>query len=326
MLSTPVFSELARIFPDAELHVLTTPAAASLVKSHPLLTAVHTFDKRKSERGLKGIWQMARRLRSERFTHAFCLHKSHRTAAVMLLSGIAQRYGFREANWSWVYTQRSTRKEYAHEVQRNLAVLKPLGVDPAAFVGTMQLGVGPEDEHRAGELLQPVEADAIIAVAPGSVWATKRWTTAGFAEVSAYFIEKRYAVVLIGGPDDRKAAEEIEALVGSSSLLNLVGACGLSVSAGILRRAALLVTNDSAPLHIAAAVGTPVVAVFCATVPEFGFGPWGVPNVVLGVEGLTCRPCGSHGGNTCPTGTHACQLQVQATAVIEAANRLLEAQ
>ena len=162
----------------------------------------------------------------------------------------------------------------------------------------------------------------LLGVAPGSVWATKRWTSKGFAEVIESFHNEGYAVVLIGGPGDREVGKEIEELCGIS-LRNLIGEVSLLVSAAIVSKLRLLVTNDSAPLHLASATGTPVVAVFCATVPEFGYGPWQVPSETVGVSGLSCRPCGRHGGNICPTGTHACQLELSSAMVIDAAKKVL---
>ena len=187
----------------------------------------------------------------------------------------------------------------------------------------MSLPVLDETAAEAKELLSGVSSRA-IAVAPGSVWATKRWTVEGFASVSEAFLQQGFSVVLIGGPDDVEAGKKIESLLSTrDGLINLIGRCSLPVSAAVIDRMDLLVSNDSAPLHIASATNTPVVALFCATVPEFGFGPWQVDSSVLGVENLSCRPCGRHGGMTCPTGTHACQRELKAEQVIVAAEELL---
>jgi heptosyltransferase-2 len=95
-----------------------------------------------------------------------------------------------------------------------------------------------------------------------------------------------------------------------------VGRCSFIASAAAIKHCRVLLTNDSAPMHVASAVGVPVVSVWCATIPEFGYRPWGVEHHTFEVQGLPCRPCGRHGHNYCPTGTHACQLQISTSDVL----------
>ena len=322
VLSTPVLAELARQFPGAKISILTTPLAKPLVELHPNVEKVLVFDKRGKYRGLGGLLRFARRLREERFEKVFSLHKSYRTAALLLLARIPERFGFAEASASFLYSRTATRKEYPHEVLRNLAILKTVGVDPGSLGAKMNIGLSDESIAQAEKLISGF-GGPWVAIAPGSVWATKRWTTEGFATVTASLVEQGYSVVILGGPSDEEVARDVEDKCGKK-ILNLTGRTNLMVSAAIISKCDLVVTNDSAPLHIASAVGTPVVAAFCATVPEFGFGPWGVPSEIVGVENLSCRPCGRHGGNTCPTGTHACQKQLSAEMVLSAAKRVLE--
>jgi heptosyltransferase-2 len=117
-------------------------------------------------------------------------------------------------------------------------------------------------------------------------------------------------VVVVGGPEDAGLGEEIvRAVDGGKGRYRAINACGkltLRQSAALIKRAALLVTNDSAPLHVATAMGTPIVAVFGPTLPEFGFGPIRTGDVALGVTGLECRPCSRHGPPRCPLGHHRC--------------------
>lgn len=335
ILSTPVFTEVRTRFPDAEITLLTTPAAAPLVETHAALDRLIVFDKRKGDSGFRGLLRMARHLRAEKFDSVYSLHKSHRTSVLLFLSKIPQRVGFREAALPWLYHERHARKQYAHEVQRNVAILQGLGVNPTDFQGPMSLSFPKETQQDAAKFLVESGHGAPrakrIALAPGSVWATKRWTPQGFAQVAVHAHLAGAQVYLIGGPDDVAVGEEIISLVTQQSpeaaaqVKNCIGACSLSVSAALIAQMDLVVSNDSAPLHMASAAQVPVVAMFCATVPEFGFGPWQVAHEVLGVDNLECRPCGSHGGQTCPTGTHACQLDLQSSWVVAAAMRLLEA-
>jgi heptosyltransferase-2 len=150
-----------------------------------------------------------------------------------------------------------------------------------------------------------------IAVAPGSVWATKRWP--GFAEL-ARALASEYRIVIIGADADRPFADEILSATGGRAV-DATGRLSLLASAELIRRSALLVTNDSLPLHLASAMNTPTVAVFGPTVPEFGFGPLATKAAIAGLSGLACRPCDRHGPRQCPLGHWRCMREITPTMV-----------
>jgi len=147
------------------------------------------------------------------------------------------------------------------------------------------------------------------------VWATKRWTAEGFAAV-ARVLGGESRVVLVGGPDDRALCQTIAAHAGGE-VRSLAGETDLATTVAVIDRAAVLVGNDSAPMHIACARDVPVVAVFCATTPALGYGPYGPRTRVVAVD-LACRPCGRHGGQQCPRGTEDCMRLVEPAAVVAA--------
>src|SRR2546430_1604001 len=123
--------------------------------------------------------------------------------------------------------------------------------------------------------------------------------------------------VVLGAPDGGAPAEEINRLAGGRATV-LAGRTDLATLVAVVDRLALLVANDSAPMHIACARGVPVVAVFCATTPALGYGPWG-PRAAVVEADLACRPCGRHGGRSCPRGTEDCMRLVRPGAVLAAA-------
>jgi heptosyltransferase-2 len=155
-----------------------------------------------------------------------------------------------------------------------------------------------------------------VALAPGSIWGSKRWPH--YAELARQ-LSAQVGVVLVGGREDEALAQEIRASV--SQAVSACGALTLRQSAALIGRAAVLVTNDSAPLHFAQAVGTRTVAIFGPTVPAFGFGPRGPSDQVLGVDGLACRPCSAHGPARCPLGHHACMRTLPVEEVLRAIER-----
>ena len=321
VLSTPVFSGVRKLYPDAEIVVMTTPEARSIPEYHPAVNRVIVFEKRGAHSGVKGFREMTRRLRNEQFACVFSLHKSIRTALLLRMSAIPIRYAFQEASLSWLYTKTVRRSHLAHESLRNLVILEASGASLDSLDSRLSLGLSPDSIENADRLVGPF-LPQLIGIAPGSVWATKRWTPSGFAAVGDELQEMGFRLVLLGGPKDKEAGAAVEALLASAPL-NLIGKTDLLTSAAIIGRLRMLITNDSAPLHIASALGTPVVAPFCATIPEFGFGPWKVTGETVGVMGLSCRPCGRHGGNDCPTGTHACQLKLRSDTVMDAVQRVL---
>jgi heptosyltransferase-2 len=159
--------------------------------------------------------------------------------------------------------------------------------------------------------------DPFVALAPGSIWGSKRWP---FYDELASQLAQRVAVVIVGGPDDAGLGEAISRAVREvgGQAVNACGRFSLRQSAALIGRARLLVTNDSAPLHLGSAMGTPLVALFGPTVPEFGFGPIRAGDVTLGVMTLECRPCSEHGPPACPLGHHRCMKELRVATVMAA--------
>jgi heptosyltransferase-2 len=175
--------------------------------------------------------------------------------------------------------------------------------------------VAPAAAARAATLLPPGDAP-LVAIAPGSVWPTKRWTAEGFAAVAHRLAVAGARVVLLGGPADVAACEAVVAGAGAP-ITSLAGRTDLATMIAVVDRAAVLIGNDSAPMHVACARDVPVVAIFCATTPRQGYGPWGRRTRVVDVD-LACRPCGRHGGSHCPRGTEDCMRLVAPEAVVDA--------
>src|SRR5437764_895882 len=219
-----------------------------------------------------------------------------------------KQVGFRDG-WPMLYTEGRQRARTDHEIDRLLALAGPAGptrTGGAMTPATPRLETTREDRRAANEFLDEHGiGEPFAALAPGSIWGSKRWPY--YAEL-AERLAARVAIVVVGGPEDVGLADEVlKAVEGGGGRWRAVNACGrltLRQSAEVIRRAAVLVTNDSAPLHFAQAVGTPTVAIFGSTVPAFGFGPRGPRDRVVQRDGLSCRPCSAHGPPSCPLGHH----------------------
>lgn len=323
VLTTPLAAAIARGRTESQIWWLVRPDAAALIE--PLAPGrVLVFDKRGRDGGLGGLRRLARRLRDLRFDVAIGVQRSLRTAVLLAWAGVPRRIGFADSPGALLYHERVPRRG-AHARDRLLALGGPLGVevdaapDPALAVDPTAAAAVERRLGAAGALPR----DRLLVLAPGSAWATKRWPAGRFAEAAGQLVPARLdRVVVIGGPEDRPLAEEIARELPPGKVLDLSGATDTAEMVAVLARAALVIANDSAPAHVAAALSVPVLAAFGPTVPEQGFAPLGPAARVVG-RALECRPCSRHGGRVCPIGTHECLRALTGSEVAGAAEELL---
>ncbi len=317
VLTTPLVRELARACPGAEISLVTTRLGADVFLGLPGVRETIEFDKRRS--GLVGLVRLAARLRGTRFDVALLPHRSSRSASLVRLAGIPRRIGFAGAPGAWAYTTRVRRDTAQHAVRRYLALAEPLGGDPATADARPVIGGASRARGTAERLLDAcgVARSPFVALAPGSVWPTKRWTSSGFAALALALRSRGIEPVLVGGVEDLPACHAVAAAV-PGGLRSLAGRTTVAELAAILARAAALVGNDSGASHVAAAVRTPVVAVFGPTVPAAGLAPVGDEHVIVERDGLPCRPCSPHGGRRCPLGHFRCMREIDGPRVLDA--------
>ena len=327
VLTTPLLSTLRRELDLESLTVLTTPQARPLVQDHPAVDSVMVDNKRGDDQGLLGLLRTARRLQRQGFTLAVAPHKSFRTALLLALAGIPHRVGFRQSPGWFFYHQTARRDTERHEVERILCMMRAFGLEPEACDRTPYVAYHPAIQTQAQRLLAEARiaaSDPVFLVCPGSVWYTKRWTTAGYSAVVRSLARHYGRVVLCGGPDDVPVAQEIEQQARGAGLLNLAGQADLQTLMALIDRARMVISNDSAPMHLAVARQVPVVAIFCATTPSLGYGPYSDHAVVVEAKEVFCRPCRRHGGPSCPRGTEECMRLITAHDVLAGVDRLLK--
>jgi heptosyltransferase-2 len=294
ILTTPLLSRLAER--HGPVDVVTTPAAAALLETHPAVRSVIRYDKHGTDKGWRGMRKLASGLRAGRYATVYLPHRSVRSAVLAMLSGVPDRVGFSDSVAAISYTRRVQRPSEGHEVERLLRLAGSAASAPDVSLRLTASDYAAADDWLAAHGVSP----RFIALAPGSIWGTKRWPY--YAELAAGLDRP---CVIVGGGDDRSLADAIVAAAPGRTV-SAAGQLTLRGSAALIQRAAVLVTNDSAPLHMATAVGTPIVALFGPTVPDFGFGPRRAGDATLGQDGLPCRPCSKHGPETCPLGHHRC--------------------
>ncbi|MCC6159260.1 MAG: lipopolysaccharide heptosyltransferase II [Deltaproteobacteria bacterium] len=323
VLTTPLVAALRRAYPDAVIDMVVQPAWTDVVRHHEALNDVLAYDKRGAHRGPRGLLRFARMLRDRRYDVVLCPHPSLRSALTLAAARIPVRIGFADSAGALLFTRRVRRDTSAHEVRRVMSLVSALDLDldpepiPPARVALDPAVDGAALMGRFG--LAPERPFA--AIHPGSVWATKRWTAEGFGAVGRDLARTFERIVVLGGPGEESVAGEVANGTGDAAL-DVSGRLKLPELCALLARAALLVTNDSGPMHIAAAHGVPVVAIFGSTVPALGYAPWGTRSRVVEIA-LDCRPCGPHGHRACPRGHFRCMKDISPDMVTAACMDLL---
>lgn len=318
VLTTPLFAALKHAWPRARLSVIVTPASAPLLANSPDVDELIVHDKKKG--GLRDLGRVMAAARNGGFDLVVSPHRSARSALLTWYSRAPHRVGYFEAACARAYNIRVRRPRARHEVERILALAAAMGVK--VDWNTRPRLVATAAERAAARELAGGKPYALVS--PSSAWETKRWTPAGFAAAAGSLAARGLAVVLTGPPGDAAVGEAVAAAM-TAPALNLFGRTDIRGLTALVAEAAVVLANDSAPIHIAAAFDIPTVAVFGATVPVQGFGPRASRAEVVEVSGLDCRPCGAHGTRSCPQKHFKCMLDLDAAAVITALERILAA-
>lgn len=323
VLTTPFINALKNLFPKSSLTVITTPAGAVLLKGMKTIDSIIPYDKRGSDKGAFNLFALMMRLRKVGFDLCISPHLSSRTALMIGATGAPVRIGYHEASFSFLYNRKVARNMNLHEVERILSLLEPLGIDTKALDKNLYLELSA-GTIKAGEKLlldsgiSPGER--LIAVAPGSVWGTKRWIPEGYASlINCLLAQHKAKVVLVGSDAERATGDRILSLVDKKTV-DLIGKTSLSELIAVIDRCSLLIGNDSAPGHIAAARSIPVVSIFGPTAPSFGYAPYG-ENVQIVEKDISCRPCHHHGPMKCPEGHFRCMKDILVDDVMIAVER-----
>ncbi len=316
VLTTPLLTLLAEHGP---VDVVTTPAGGALLDGHPAVRRVIRYDKRGAQSGFGGITSLAAELRRSQYTVAYLAQGSWRSAALAWLARIPSRIGFDSSDGAAIYT---TRMPYRRDWHHATRLFQLAAADAARATSAPSLAPRDVDRAAVTSLLAqaPFGSAPFVALAPGSVWATKRWPE--FAGLVAS-VPVGYGIVVVGGAEDRDLAHAIAAAAPDRTL-DATGQLSLLASAELIRRAAGLVTNDSLPQHLASAMGTPTVTIYGPTLPAFGFGPLAPVQAILEhPPGLECRPCSAHGPQVCPRGHFRCMREIPVRTVADALTPLL---
>jgi heptosyltransferase-2 len=306
ILTTPLIEVVHSHFPECKIDFLTIPKCKNIIESNPHIRKIIIFDKKDRDRGIKGLNLLATSLRVENYDVCLTPHRSWRSAYLTKSTRAAVRIGFNSSSWTGAFTHLIRYDREMHEIERNLSLVNELGIERKNKIYP-KLYSTPNDTKIVLEILKNLEEGQInemFAVAPGSIWTTKRWPMKHYQEFCRLMSENEIQLLLLGSKEDAVLCQRLSA--DCQNCINLAGKLTLRQTESLLKRCLGLLTNDSAPLHLGSAANIPVYAIFGPTIPQFGFGPIADQSMIFERRNLSCRPCGIHGGKTCPTRTFAC--------------------
>jgi len=337
LLAAPVISMLKRVAPQCEVDALVYADTAPMLEGHPALAQLHLIDRNWKRQGLlqqaAAEWQLISALRARHYD--LVLHLSVHMRGAWLVRLLRPRWSvapkFRAGFWANSFTHLYPAQSHAlrHTVDTNLDSLRVLGLEPTAADQRVMMVPGAAAEARIGELLAQhgLQAGGLVHVHPASRWAFKCWPAQRVAALCDALAAKGWPIVLSSAPEaNEKAliaavcAARDRSAVSPAPTIDLSGQLSLKELAALTARARLFVGVDSAPMHIAAAMGTPVVAIFGPS-GDREWGPWGDGHRVVASNTHPCRPCGMAGCND--SKVSACLTTLPVAQVLAACEDLL---
>jgi heptosyltransferase-2 len=294
VLATSLIENLHQQFPEVKIDILVRKGNESLFQAHPFLNQVLVWDKKNNK--YQNWGGLLFKIRSSQYDVVLNAQRFAATGAWTAFSKAKIKIGFDKNPFSFLFTHaviHQFSEKGQHEIDRNHQLLSSLFTTKVAMP---KLYPTASDELAVSSYQQ----FPYLCIAPASVWFTKQFSLEKWVDL-INALPFKGPIYLIGGPGDKLLCDQILQKINRKSVVNLAGRLSFLASAALQKKAVLNYVNDSAPMHFASAVNAPVVAVYCSTLPNFGFGPLSDYSFIVQTnEALTCRPCGIHGKKQCP--------------------------
>lgn len=318
ILTLPMIQKLKEVNPDSHIDVIAIPSTKIIFEASPVVDNVIVLDKKGSHKSLLSIWKFAKEIRSRNYSKLYSPHRSFRSSLITLLSEVRETFGFDNSALPHIYKYLAVYRNDFHEVRRNFELIG-LKTNENNWKIKPELSVSKERLDSVENFIKEKGIKNFIAVAPGSVWETKKYPEAHFIELIYKISSYNFQIVLIGSEKDDDLCNRVVSASGQN-VFSSAGEFNLIETAELLKRAELLVCNDSAPTHLGMAADIPVLTLYCSTVSSFGFYPYNSMSRFLSFDDLDCKPCGIHGYQECPIKTFECGYNLtpaQVTKVVE---------
>lgn len=312
ILATGVLEKLHQHYPDAQIDYMVRKGNDSLFAGHPFIHHLRVWDKKNGK--YKNLFSLLKTIRKEKYDLLVNLQRFAASGFLTAFSGAKQTIGFKKNPLSFLFSQRFEHEyDNRHEIERNHQLVSAFTYSTAA-----KPRLYPTDADFLK--VQPYKSTPYICIAPASVWFTKQFPVEKWSEFLNR-IQQNLTVYLVGAPSDKDLCQDIVNKVTNSfvKLHILAGELSLLQTTALMKDAVMNYTNDSAPLHLASSINAPVRAIFCSTVPEFGFGPLSDNSGVIQTDiPLSCKPCGLHGYKACPLGHFKCAHTIDVEKLVNA--------
>jgi ADP-heptose:LPS heptosyltransferase len=304
ILATPVIEKIHAFYPDGTIDFLLKKGTESLFEGHPFIRRLIIWDK--SVKKYTNFFTVCREVRKSRYDVVINLQRFASSGFLTVISGALYKAGFNKNPFSIFFSYRAKhliKSGGIHEIQRNLSLIEPI-TDSSQVLPVLYPGAN----HAA--LMSQYKTVKYITVSPASLWFTKQYPAEKWIEFVRK-VDPHTRIYFLGSKKDYHICEMIVLGAGHENSMILAGKISLLEAAVLMKDASMNYMNDSAPVHLASAVNAPTTAVFCSTVPGFGFGPLAKDSVVVQTqETLACRPCGLHGLKKCPEKHFKCALTI----------------
>lgn len=310
ILATPLIEKLKRFYPDSEIDFLLRKGNEGLLRDHPKLNKILIWDKKKSK--YNDLARISKQIRKGKYDVLVNLQRFASSGLLTTSSKAKEKIGFSKNPFSFAFTHKFPHimAPGIHEVDRNLSLIAHLTDDSFQ---KPKLYPTPADYAK----VEIYQSSPYFCIAPASVWFTKQYPADKWVELMDRLHPDR-KIYLLGSPGDIELCASIKNDTIHSKVQILAGELNFLQSAALMEKAKMNYVNDSAPLHIASAMNAPVTAIFCSTIPEFGFGPLSdISRIVETKEKLQCRPCGLHGKKACPEGHFKCAYTIDVNQILE---------
>lgn len=300
------------LYPNSKIHFFLRKGNESVIQGLPTIEKTWVWDKAGGK--TKNLMKLISELREIKFDMVFNLHRHFNSGLVSAMMKSPFKAGFKQNPLSMFYTRKINHQipdpRGWHEVQRNLELIPGYKISDNSKIYKPELPIQQKNVDKVSQFVN----DNYFVVAPASVWFTKAWSEHKYRELTSE-LSKMGKVYFIGAPTDKELCDRIRE--GFQNTENLCGGLNLLDSAALMKNARRVFVNDSAPLHLASCVNAKTTAVFCSTVPAFGYTPLADDSVVVDVGNeLSCRPCGLHGYQKCPLGHFKCSEDIEIKKVL----------
>ena len=309
ILATPLIEKLHAFYPDSQIDFLLRKGNENLLKNHPYVSNILIWDKKKDKK--KNLFRIIKLVRSKEYSYVINLQRFASTGIITAFSAGKIKVGFNKNPFSFLFTRKIKHEigNGEHEVERNLKLISEI-TDESIF--KPKLHPSKEDYQRVSEY----KMNPYMCIAPTSVWFTKQFPENKWIELINK-IDPKFNIYLIGGPDDRSSCESIISNCNRSKISNLCGDLSFLQTSALIANATMNFVNDSGPMHMASAMNAPTTAIYCSTVPKFGFGPLSENSKIIETkENLDCRPCGLHGFRKCPENHFKCAQTINVDSML----------